>query len=490
VRTRAAAAIAAIALLSSACGSTVQLGGTRQLGGTAAADGLAPAPGLPTAPPVSAPASGTRGGTLPGVGSTAPGGIRPGAAGLPAAQQPSVVSSGGRVIVGYLTQKDVGAAGAAIGLSGIATGDPDNQMRAMTASINARGGFLGHRIELVSHDVSTAQATSNPSQAAADSCADLVEKKAAIVVNAGSNPDLLACFKKHGIISVGSTGITSSSDVYAPGLPGVYAPSAMSIDRYLPALVDRLHAQGFFATWDIRAGGPGAAPVKIGVQAFDTAAGRHYVALLDHALRRYGLKVDQTDLHSTDVGQNASATSAAVLRFRANGVTHVFNANVLFYKDADNQGYKPRYAIDDTIATPALLAQNVGKSQLHGAMGAGYLPVYEVPAPQDVSPAATRCKALMRKAGEDVSQSLTAAYVLHVCDAMSFLEKGFAAGGAVSAVGLQQGLARMGPFESTITYRSTPTPAHHDGAAGIRDFVYRDDCGCFAFVSKSVYPVP
>jgi ABC-type branched-subunit amino acid transport system substrate-binding protein len=393
-------------------------------------------------------------------------------------------------VVGYITQKDTATAGAALGLSGIATGDPDNQMRAMAASINARGGFLGHRIVLVSHDVRTSEATSNPAQAAAAACAALVEKKAAIVVNPGSNPDLLACLKKNGIIVVGSTAVASGSSAFAPGLPGIYAPSAMSVDRYLPAVVDRLHAQGFFSRWDVRTGGPGVAPVKIGVQQFDNAAGRHYVAVLDKALRRYGLKIDEKDLHSTDIGQNASATSAAVLRFSANGVTHMFSANVLFYKGADSQGYKPRYAIDDTVPTPALLAQNVGKSQLHGAMGAGYLPIYEVPTPQDVSPSARRCRELMRKAGENLSQSLTVAYVLHVCDAMNFLERGFAAGGAVSAVGLQQGLSRMGRFESSLTYRSSPTPGHHDGAAAVRDFVYDDDCGCFAFVSTQIHPVP
>jgi ABC-type branched-subunit amino acid transport system substrate-binding protein len=485
-KARAACTMTALALLASACGSTVQLSGQRQLDGVGGTDGLAAgAVGPSTGPTGPYPPSGARS----NVGQRVPGATAAGSS-RSAAGPPLVVSAGGRVVVGYITQKDVSQAGATLGLAGIATGDPDNQMRAMAASINARGGFLGHRIVLVSHDVRTSEATSNPSQAAAAACADLVEKKAAIVVNPGSNADLLACFKQHGIISVGSTSVTSGSDAFAPGLPGVYAPSAMSVDRYLPALVDRLHAQGFFASWDTRAGRGGVAPVKIGVQQFDTPAGRHYVAVLDKALRRYGLKVDEKDLHSTDISQNASATSAAVLRFSANGVTHVFSANVLFYKGADSQGYRPRYAVDDTVATPALLAQNVGKSQLHGAMGAGYLPVYEVPAPPDVSPSATRCKELMRKAGEDVSQSLTMAYILHVCDAMNFLERGFTAGGAVSALGLQRGLARMGRFESSITYRATPTPAHHDGAAGVRDFVYDDDCGCFAFASSRVYSVP
>ena len=479
--------VTAVLVLSSACGSTVQVSGTRQLDGLSTGDGLSQV----VAPAATAPAGTNQPALSPGSGPTssrapsAQGPTSESARGLP-----SVVTAGGQVVVGFLTYKDVAATGSALGIGGIATGDTENQMRTMAGSINARGGFLGHRIVLVSHDVKTAQSSSNPSQAAAEACADLVEKKASIVVNAGANAELLSCLKKHGVIVVGSTGITSSKEVFAPGLPGVYAPSAMSIDRYLPAFVDRLYAQGFFAKWDVRTGNPGIAPVRIGVQAFDNADGRRYVAVLGKALQKYGLRVDQTDLHPTDVASNASSTSSAVLRFNANGVTHLFNANVLFYKGADSQGYKPRYGVDDTIATPALLAQNVSKSQLHGAMGAGYLPAYEVPSAKDVSPAATRCKAMMKRAGEDISQPLALAFMLHVCDAMSFLEKGFQAGGAVTAAALESGLARLGSFESTITYRSTPTQAHHDGAAALRDYVYQDGCGCFAFVSTTTYPVP
>ena len=257
--------------------------------------------------------------------------------------------------------------------------------------------------------------------------------------------------------------------------------------------MDRLAAQGFFRPWDARAGDPGTAPVKIGVQAFDNEQGRHYVALLDRALRKHGFRVDERDLHSTDVGENASATSAAVLRFAARGVTHVFNANVLFYKDAESQGYYPRYALDDTIATPALMAQNVGrpgvKGPLHGAMGAGYLPAYEVPDPKDVSPAATRCKQMMTKAGEDLSQSLTLVLVLHVCDAMTFLDAAMESGGELSGAGMQRGLASLRGYESTVTYSGRPTATNHDGASRIRDFVYDDPCGCFVFPTPTTYAV-
>jgi hypothetical protein len=322
----------------------------------------------------------------------------------------------------------------------------------------------------------------------------MAEKHADVLVLAGQNPTLLACLRKHGIISIDSTALQGSADSYRRQGNYLFSPSAMSIDRYLPAMVDRLWARGFFHSWDVRAGDPGSAPVKIGVQAFDNDEGRHYVKVLDNALRRHGLKVDQTDLHSTDISQNASATSAAVLRFSANGVTHVFNANVLFYKDADSQRYYPRYGIDDTVATPALLASNVAKpgqkGPLHGSMGSGYLPAYEVPDPQDVSPAATWCKELMRKAGEDVSQSLIRVIVLAECDAMTFLVAAMKAGGAATPEGMQRGLLDLHGYRSTITYEGQPTQAHHDGARRLRDFTFDDACGCFAFPASRTYPVP
>ena len=403
-------------------------------------------------------------------------------------------SSSGPIVVGYVTSKDLESTGKAVGLSGIATGDTDNQMKTLANYLNGRGGVLGRQIKLVSTDVRTADSTTNPDNTGAQVCEAMAEKHAQVLVLAGQNPTLLACLQKRGIISIDSTSLRGSTASYRSHGNYLFSPSAMSIDRYLPAVVDRLVIRGFFHGWDTRAGDPGSAPVKIGVQAFDNEEGRHYVQVLDAALRRHGLKVDETDLHSTDISQNASATSAAVLRFAARGITHVFDANVLFYKDADSQRYYPRYAVDDSIATPALLASNVAqpgqKGQLHGSMGAGYLPAYEVPDPADVSPAATWCKELMRKAGEDVSQSLVRVIVLSECDAMTFMVAAMTAGRAATPSGMQSGLLDLKGYTSTITYDGHPTQAHHDGARRVRDFVFDDACGCFAFPDKSTHPVP
>jgi hypothetical protein len=496
-RRRTALVVGSVLALVSACGTTVPLSSQR----AATSDGLGSgvdgtAAPLPTgaALPGSGPGTGRPGDPRTAVPSTGPSSRSRTPDATSTAQPERPESATGPLVVGYVTSKDLQATAGAIGLSGLATGDTDNQMRALAAYFNTRGGLLGRKISLVSVDVRSSDTTSNPDGTAASTCEAMAEKHVRVLVIAGQNPNLLACLKKRGIISIDSTNLRASSASYAKQGNFLFSPSAMSIDRYLPAVVDRLYARGFFGGWDVRAGDPGKAPVKVGVQAFDNEQGRHYVAVLDAALRRHGLKVDQSDLHSTDVAQNASATSAAVLRFAANGVTHVFDANVLFYKAAESQRYSPRYAIDDSVATPALLASNVAspgeKGQLHGSMGAGYLPAYEVPQPQDVSPAATWCLELMRKAGEDVKQSLVRVIVLSECDAMTFLASAVTAGGAATPSGMQQGLLALRGYSSTITYQGLPTQTHHDGARRVRDFVFDDDCGCFAFPDKQTFPVP
>jgi hypothetical protein len=226
------------------------------------------------------------------------------------------------------------------------------------------------------------------------------------------------------------------------------------------------------------------------MQSFDNADGRHVVDVTRRALAAHNLKLDEVEAHSTDLNDNSSSTSAAVLRFRAKGITHVIDANLIFFQTADSQDYHPRYVIQDTINTPALLAKNVSASQLHGSMGAGYLPLYEVDDPRDPSAEATRCKAMMRAAGEDTSQAIALAVMLHACDAVFFLEKALTAGGAITPAALRAGSAALGPIPSHLTYGTLVATGKRDGASRIRDFEYVDACSCFRHSSTVTYPVP
>lgn len=479
-------AAAALLALSSACGTTV---GTTTGLPALQGDGLgAPAAGETA----QAGSQDSVGGVLPApsTGATLSGPTRQQAvttAPSALARAVRAVPAGGTIAIGYPTVDDGGAALAAFGIAGGSIGDPEAQMAVVVKALNARGGILGRRVTAVPHDFPALGASSDPEGTASAACADWSDKKVFAVVNVSLNASLRTCLAKAGIPVISSIGISSPASIFGDQLPGIYAPSAMSIDRSVRAVVDRLVARKFFTGWDPTTGQPGPQPVKIGMQSFDTPDGQHVVAVTRKALAAHGLKLDEVEAHGTDVSDNSSSTSGAVLRFRANGITHVFDANLIFFQTADSQGYRPRYAIQDTINTPALLAQNVGASQLHGSMGAGYLPAYEVEDPQDVSPEATRCLALMRAAGQDTTQTIARAYMLHYCDAVAFLEKALTAAGTVSVKGLRDGAATLGSVTSHVTYGTRVTATRRDGATRIRDFDYVDACSCFRHPSTTTY---
>lgn len=486
------AALALLAVTTTACGTTVP---TAQQAQPAGQDGL----GMPAATVVDEAVPGTSLGAGPDA--PASGGVAaPGdSGGTPASGSAAAgatsraaasVAANGSIVIGFPTNKDGAAAIASVGISGASTGDQENQMRAVAAAVNARGGILGRRVVLAPHDVDTLASASNPDASDAEACAAWLDKKVFAVVNVTPRPVLRDCLGKAGVPIVSSLSISSPASLYGDTLPGIYAPSAMSIDRSVKAVIDRLVARRFFTGWDPATGNPGPNPVKIGMQSFDNADGQHVVAVTRKALAAHGLALDEVESHSTDLNDNSSSTSAAVLRFRANGITHVIDANLFFFQTANSQGYRPRYVIQDTINTPALLAKNVPASQLHGSMGAGYLPLYEVDDPSDPSPEATRCKAMMRAAGEDTSEPIALAFMLHACDAVFFLEKAVTAGGAASAVGLRAGAARLGASPSHLTYGSLLSVDRRDGASRIRDFDYVDACSCFRHPSVTTYPVP
>jgi hypothetical protein len=172
-----------------------------------------------------------------------------------------------------------------------------------------------------------------------------------------------------------------------------------------------------------------------------------------------------------------------VLHFRSGGITHVFYANILFYKDADSQGYHPRYNVDDLIG-PDLLAQNVTASQLHGAMGSGYQPLLEVDGAAGPSAASGRCLAVMRAAGQTPSTQLSRQSMYEMCSHWYLTERIFAKASAPTASAFRAGLETLGTaFSSAVTYGTDFGPSRHFGATWIRDYSYNDACGCFKFTS-------
>jgi ABC-type branched-subunit amino acid transport system substrate-binding protein len=491
---RKAAGLLTLALLTAACGSTVPAAQRARVSASGDASLGGPNPSTLSTEGATGADTATAGGSgaqvLAGAGKRA-------TATTTRATVPPISSATGRgvtatqVYIGYSSARDLAAVAGTSGIAGAELGDGDAQIKAVVDDVNRTGGLLGRKIVLVNHDFKTLESTSNPAAAGAAACNSwTVDNKVFAVIDpvgTAGELGLTTCLAKAGTPLITNSALGEKDYAAAPLMA---SPSVMTIDRYLNALVDRLVAQKFFIGWDNSLGRPNpAAPVKIGTQSFDTPTGRHYVEVLRAALARNKLKLDEVEAHGTDLTANASSTQAAVLRFKAQGVTHMFNANLLFYQGANSQHYTPRYAVDDTIDTPQLLAKNVGKDQLHGSMGAGFQPLNEVENYGSVSAAHDKCIALMKNAGQKTDTQFTRGVMGGVCDLVYVLAAAVRKGGALTNAGYATGLNGLaGSFPSAVTYSTTFATARHYGASGVRDFVYDDSCSCYVFPDKVVHP--
>jgi hypothetical protein len=384
-----------------------------------------------------------------------------------------------QVLVGYSTSKALSSVAGSLGLKGVDVGDTKAQVEAVVKDLNARGGLLGRKVVLNQYDVST---SSNASQEMCSAWTQDAHVFAVVdAVNAGApavNDNLAACLNKASVPLL--TGAPLISQLAFNRYPFVIAPGHAASERYMTGLVASLVRDDFFSGWNAALGAPGPGPVKIGINSFDTPGDQNRVKELVRALRAAGHSDVIVAKHPSDVTGVPASTQSAVLRFKAEGVTHVFGASVLFYQDADSQDYRPRYAVDDSANTVQLMAQNAPKSQLHGSLGAGYLPMSEDDSYTSNNTAAKTCLRIMRDAGIDTTNRFATTYMLAVCDRFSILERAVTASGALTPSGVLQGLGRLPRgLDSAGTYAMTLGPGHHDGAFRLRSFRYVDSCSCF-----------
>lgn len=482
---RASAAVLLAATLS-ACGSTVPVsssgaGGPLQTGdltspgsgGTAATAspgaattmqdrGLSADPGR-GAPPGSTPSRALGGGT-----SQVSGGRSTYARGVTATQ----------VLIGYSTSKALNGFAGSLGLKGVDAGDTQAQVQAVVNDLNAHGGLLGRKIVLKPYDVST---SSNTQAMCTAWTQDTPVFAVVDAVNVGApalDDTLAACLNKASVPLL--TGSPLVSRLAYDRYPFLIAPGHAESERYMTGLVSRLLQDRFFVGWNATLGAPGNAPVKIGVNSFDTPGDQSRVTALVRALRTAGYTDIVVVKHPQDVSGLPASTQNAVLRFKSEGVTHVFGASVLFYQDAESQGFRPRYAVDDTANTVQLMAQNAPKSQLHGSLGAGYLPMSEDDNYTSTNAAAKNCLRIMRDAGIDITNRFAVTYMLGICDRFWILARAVAASGTLTPAGVLLGLGRLpAALDSAATYAMTLSQARHDGAFRLRGFAYVDNCSCF-----------
>ncbi len=405
--------LTAVALLlagATACGSTVQVTETTAaqlsgsgLGGAVGTDATGPDPasdvggeivlpggdvgtaaGRPGAPVTTGVGGSGSGSTSSGGGSTAGRTTtNPGQSGAPAGAgstaAATVPSSGPgwdakTVRIGVMTQQDVQKVAESFGVSSVDSGDQVADVTAITKELNRRGGLFGRTLVLDIYDIGSAGDPETQGQAA---CAHFTTDVRVVAVYAmalvGDTPSFRSCMLKAKLPVLAGGGQAFDDQVFAE-LQGYYGLMPFpSWSRFAGPFVDRLVAQQYYSGWDTTAGAPGAAPVKTGFLCPDTPIGRRVGALV----RKESARVGHPLVRETYYAAGGGDASGYVLRFKADGITHVLFCDLglfVFAQQAESQRYRPRYGVS-TFNTPVLFLQGlVANAQLAGSVGVGWAP--------------------------------------------------------------------------------------------------------------------
>ena len=497
-----ACALLAVALPLAACGTTVPL--TQTVAGAQSDAGV----GLSQVPASSSPyqQQGSPTSVGGGGGSTgATGGVLSGTTGsgtgVGTGSGTGVGSTGGVALTGRgvtATTITIGAAiatgteevGDALGVSGAGTVAEQDAWNAVIADVNKSGGVLGRKLKLFVHDVDLATFVANPEQTYAEVCADFRDDHHvfAAMISISARP-LRTCLANMGTplvvydANVGS--IVPAAAFTEHGGNYLYVPNGITTERLAELFVKSLMARSFTQKWDTTKGGPGIAPVKLGLIHADTPDENIKYAAYAKELAKFGLRFSDTVTYSGDVSTALASTQSAVLKFSSEGITHVFGASAFFLRDAESQHYRPRYAYIPALG--AFGAANSPAEQMKGAMTVGWAPTIDVDAEQDPgdTPGAPHCRAVMRAAGLTPGNRQDLDLMYGVCDAVYAFRAALTAGKTPSVHGLRRGYEALGTrFATALSFANFLAPNHHYGVDAVRDVAWDTACSCLKYTSR------
>jgi hypothetical protein len=295
------------------------------------------------------------------------------------------------------------------------------------------------------------------------------------------------CLADAGIQISTLTGSPSLEASLKPYKPYLALRNTVAWDRFAGYFVDRLISMGYFKPWNTSNGTPGSAPVKVAILAEeDPIAGEAWKALRGELQRR---KITVSDFI---LWNNPAQFSNYVLRFRSNGVTHLFLdriAGIFYPSQAQSQNYYARYALTSQNFIQPFLALGPAPQQLRGAMGVGWHPTLDVQDAQD--PGGTlgfdRCMKLMQRRGVDVSKRNYKFTASASCDGIEMLKRTVAAGRGFTPKHLQAGLLTAAKSMPWANLFGAAGRAGESGMLSItRDLRYDSKCSCMRYTSGNV----
>ncbi len=416
-----------------------------------------------------------------GAGPAAPGGPAAGAGGQSAGQP--LPANAPEVEVGIMIASDAESFGSGLGLDFSHLGDQRGQAKAVIAEINKSGGLGGRRVVPVFADFRLTRADSYSSQLEAI-CERWTKDHKVIaglsIVNLPSEA-VAACMQKSNALYITPDQHAKLPDVYSR-LPLLFDSANLSAWRMASSYVKGLNDLQYFK------GKP-----KIGLLRFDSAPTKAATdKVLKPELAKLGLKVDDevtvaVPNSTSGISETVTQAQSAVLRFKANGVTHVMTilpgAWVLFFmQQASNQDYFPQYGLSSYDWPHTLVRQGAPREQLVNSVTVGWDVNRDVDPnrlPYATQPGSERCRNIMLKASQGSRISL-------YCDGLFLLQAGAAVAGAANGSQVAGGIERLGTtFQSPVLLGKTQLgPGRHDPAATYQQLTYDRACNCFSYVGQ------
>ena len=501
-------AIAVASLALAGCGSTVNGVPNQQSLANGLSDGLSTAGGTTAETGVGS-AAANDGATLPA--STVSTGATT-TQGTDAATSPGTSSSGVTspsvtptkpIVIGITYSKDAGAGLAAIGASGAGTlGDQLAYAKIVVDDANVHGGFHGRKIQPVYFGYDPNPGAPSIPQQDQTACATFLDDnhvELAMVNLAGES--LITCLQKRKIPMVAEGNIAGLSATFYKQNPSLFEFGAFNLDRRAGEQVRALKRQGYFTGWNTSKGAAGNAPVKVGVIAYDSPSWVDATKnSLVPALAAAGVSKPEVVFVAThDSYSNLTAMQsqiqAAVLNFKAHGVTHVIISDnngvstLFFMTNASNQGYRPRYGVNSGN-NMELMSRLADKSQLEGAIGIGWNPLMDLGKANEgghyANAGRKACDALMSAHGQSGS-GYNEGFALAACSTMTVAKSRYDTLQTLSSGAFLQAMAQLGgSYAPLITPAAYLSATRHDGLGGIRDYKFDSGCKCMVYASKVV----
>jgi ABC-type branched-subunit amino acid transport system substrate-binding protein len=359
----------------------------------------------------------------------------------------------------------------------------EGEMRAVNAYINAHGGIAGRKVDLVVIKSQVDRTTySAEAEAACESFVQDHKVYAVIVPPQFARPGFAYCMAKHNTpVIEGGTWPFDGTD-YGRLAGVLYQPNRPRPERWIPAYIASLRAQGFLSRG-----------IRLGLVRFDGAAfTRMTERVLKPALKRYGIAlaaeapIDPPETASSGYGGMNAQINNAILRFNDARVDRVIffatlgEVQFFWFSAAEAQQFHPRYGLS-SMDWPSFMEAMAPAAQLRGAVGVGWSPDYDVAPERDPggSAAAQRCKRIFTASGQEAGAGRSAK-----CDAEFFLKLALERASSFAPAALRRAVDGLGSsFKPAETFATYFASGRYDGPSEMRTLAFDGGCPCFRYTS-------